>query len=257
MAMGAITRVVQVMAGLPSDAIAPAVVFLAFYAIDSLDRAADAGSDAAAHPERARFSGRHAGVMRATALGAYAVAVGLAAMRGVASVGVALLPLAAVLAYSFPVVPAPLARRVGFRRLKEVFVVKNVVVAGTLSATATFLPVTVADQVPWVAPVLAMGGFLFARWMLNTILFDLRDEAGDRANGLRTIPVALGRARTLRLLHAANALLAIGIVAAPLLGAAPPSCWCSPRWCLPRRRWWGERKGIDGGRMQGIQLLSS
>lgn len=44
--------------------------------------------------------------------------------------------------------------------------------------------------------------------------------AGDRANGLRTVPVVLGRACTLRLLHAANAALAAAAIAGPLLGWA-------------------------------------
>lgn len=221
LSMGAVTRVVQEMAGMPPEPVAPVAVALVFYAVYTLDRAADAGADARTHPERARFSRRNARRMRATAAAAYAGALGLATLRGGWSVAVALLPLGAVLVYSFPVLPPRVARSVGFARLKEVPVLKNLWVAATLAATAALLPVAVAGGAPRWQPVAAMGAYLFGRWWINTLFFDLRDEAGDRANGLRTIPVLLGRARTLRLLHAANALLGAAAIAVPLLGGAP------------------------------------
>ena len=219
--MGAVTWVVQTMIGVAPEPVSPAIVALAFYAVYTLDRAADAGADARTHPERARFSQRNARRMRATAAAAYALAVGLAAGRGGWSVAVALLPLGAVILYSFPILPKVVARRVGYARVKEVPVLKNVWVAVTLAATTALLPVTIAGGAPRWTPVAAMGAFLFGRWWINGLFFDLRDEAGDRANGLRTVPVMLGRARTLRLLHGANALLGAATLAVPLLGGAP------------------------------------
>lgn len=222
MGMGAITRVVQVMAELPAEPLSPLIVTLAFYAVYSLDRAEDAGADGLAHPERASFSQRNARRMRIAALAAYTLALGLAATRGAGAVAVALLPLAALLLYSFRIVPPGIARRVGFARIKEVFVLKNVWVAATLAGTATLLPIATADVAPRGPAAAAMGGFLFGRWWINTLFFDLRDEAGDRANGLRTVSVVLGRARTLRLLHAGNLALAGATLAVPLLGWARP-----------------------------------
>lgn len=221
-AMGAITRVAQVMAELPAEALSPLIVALAFYAVYSLDRAADAADDAVAHPERARFSQRNARRMRIAALAAYALALALAATRGGRAVAVALLPLAALLLYSFRIVPPAIARRVGFARIKEIYVLKNAWVAATLAGTATLLPIAIADAAPRWTAAAAMGGFLLGRWWINTLVFDLRDEAGDRANGLRTVPVVLGRARTLRLLHAGNVALAAATVAVPLLGGVRP-----------------------------------
>jgi 4-hydroxybenzoate polyprenyltransferase len=222
LSMGAITLVAQVMAELPAEPVSPLAIALAFYAVYSLDRAGDAEADGLTHPERAQFSQRNARRMRIASLAAYALALVLAATCGWWAMAVTLLPLAAVLLYSFRIVPPAIARRVGFARIKEIFVLKNVWVAATLAGTATLLPLAVADAAPRWPAVWAMGGFLFGRWWMNTLVFDLRDEAGDRANGLRTVPVALGRARTLRLLHAANAALAVGTVAAPLLGWARP-----------------------------------
>ncbi|HEX6369253.1 MAG TPA: UbiA family prenyltransferase [Longimicrobium sp.] len=220
--MGAITLVAQVMEELPAEPLSPLVVTLAFYAVYSLDRAEDADADALTHPERARFSRRNARRMRAASLAAYALALALAATRGGWAMAVALIPLAALLLYSFRIVPPGVARRVGFARIKEIFVLKNVWVAATLAGTATLLPITAAGAAPRWPAAAAMGGFLFGRWWINTLVFDLRDEAGDRANGLRTVPVVLGRARTLRLLHAGNAALAAATLAVPLLGGARP-----------------------------------
>lgn len=220
--MAAFTLAAQALAGLPAAPLPPLVVFLTLYSIYSLDRASEPDADGLTHPERASFSRANARLMRGTALGAYALALPLAwAHAGAAGAAAALLPLAAVLVYSFRFLPASIARRVGFSRLKEVLVLKNVVVAATLAATPVLLLAAGAgDHRPRLA-LAATAAFLFGRWWINTLLFDLRDEAGDRANGILTVPVALGRARTLRLLHAANALLGAAAFAAPLLLPLP------------------------------------
>jgi 4-hydroxybenzoate polyprenyltransferase len=214
---------VQHLAGLPAGPVPAAVTFLALYAVYSLDRATGLDADDRTHPERARFARLHAGRMRASAGVAYVLALALAAGQGGRAVAAALLPLAAVLVYSFPFLPPAIARRTGFRRLKEVLGVKNVHVAATLAATPTLLVVAVAGPPASWGPFVAAGAFLFGRWAVNVLLFDLRDEAGDRANGLRTVPVLLGPARTLRLLQGANLLLAAGVLAVPLLGWASAS----------------------------------
>ncbi|WP_375769135.1 UbiA family prenyltransferase [Archangium gephyra] len=220
--MAAAAWLAQVLAGLPAEPLPPLLTFLVIYAIYSLDRVTELHADRLTHPERASFSQRHARLIRGSAGAAYVLALVLAGSRGPWSVAVTLLPLAALLLYSFPVLPRAVARRVGFSRLKEVFVLKNLWVAATLAATPVLLAGVFHGGVGHSTPLLAIGAFLLGRWAINVILFDVRDEAGDRANGLRTLPVVLGRARTLRLLQGLNALLAVLAVAVPLLGLAPP-----------------------------------
>jgi len=220
--MAAAAWLSQVLADLPAEPLPPLITFLVIYSIYSLDRVTELDADSLTHPERASFSQRHAGLIRGSAVAAYVLALVLAGRQGAWSVAVTLLPLAALLLYSFPLLPRAVARRVGFSRLKEVFVLKNVWVAGTLAATPVLLVGVFHGAVSEGTPLLAIGAFLLGRWAVNVILFDVRDEAGDRANGLRTLPVVLGRARTLRLLHGLNALLALLAVAVPLLGLAPP-----------------------------------
>ncbi|MCY1083230.1 UbiA family prenyltransferase [Archangium lansingense] len=222
LSMAAATWLAQVLAGLPAEPLPPFIAFLVIYSIYSLDRVTELDADSRTHPERARFSQRHAGLIRGSALAAYALALGLAGRRGAWCVAVTLLPLAALLVYSFPFLPRAVAHRVGFSRLKEVFVLKNVWVAGTLAATPVLLAGVFHGAVRNGKPLVATGVFLLGRWAVNVILFDVRDEAGDRANGLRTIPVVLGRARTLRLLHGINVLLVLLALAVPLFGLASP-----------------------------------
>lgn len=220
--MAAATWLVQVFAELRAGSFPPLIAFLTFYAIYSLDRVADLAADGATHPERARFSLRHARLLRGSALAAYALALVLAGRHGGWCIASALVPLAALLLYSFSFLPPSVARRVGFSRLKEVFVLKNVWVAGTLTATPVLLAAAAHGGVRAWAPVLATGAFLFGRMGVNVVMFDVRDEAGDGANGLRSVPVVLGRARTLRLLQGLNGLLALLALAVPLLGWARP-----------------------------------
>ncbi|HET6764362.1 MAG TPA: UbiA family prenyltransferase, partial [Longimicrobiaceae bacterium] len=219
--MAAATWMLYVLLEMPVQPRVPAIVGLVFYGVYAMDRAADHGDDAHTHLERARFSRAHAGRMWGTALTAYAAALVLAVPLGVRGVAAALLPIAALLLYSFRLVPPWLARRIGVSRVKEVLVLKNVWVAATLAGTPTLLMAAARDAASGAPALWPAAAFLFGRWWINTLLFDVRDEAGDRRNGLRTVPVALGRARTLRLLHAANAALGAAVLAAALSGAIP------------------------------------
>jgi 4-hydroxybenzoate polyprenyltransferase len=96
-------------------------------------------------------------------------------------------------------------------------------VAGTLSATPVGLAAVAHEGALECSPLVALGVFLLGRWWVNVTLFDVRDESGDRARGLRTVPVVLGRTRTVRLLEGVNVLLAGLALAVPLLGWAPPA----------------------------------
>jgi 4-hydroxybenzoate polyprenyltransferase len=217
------TWMIEVMARLPSRPGPIVAVGLVFFSIYALDRvAAEPETDALNHPERERFVRRHARKLLLLAVAAYAVALGLAAREGWGHVLILLLPLAAVLLYSFPFVPRPLARRLGFSRLKDILVVKNMVVAATFATTLALAPVPTRGAVA-VPTLLALWVFLFVRFFINSIVFDLRDEHGDRQKGTRTLPVVIGADRTRRLLHTLNLALGVFALAVPLLGLGPPA----------------------------------
>ncbi len=215
------TWIVQMLLGLPL-ALAPLLsVFLVFFSIYTLDRvAAEPETDAINHPEREEFARRHARLLLGLAIAAYLGALLLSLAGGVGRLLVMLLPLAAVLVYSFPVIPRPLARRLGFRRLKELLVIKNMLVAGTFATTLTLA--SLSSKAPPARGLLAvLWSFFFVRFFINSTVFDMRDEHGDRLHGVRTLPVVLGPARTRRLLQGLNLGLGILLVALPALGLAP------------------------------------
>lgn len=215
--------IVQVLAGLPREPEPIVAVFLVFYAIYALDRvAAEPSTDALNHPERERFARRHARKLLGLCAVAYGVALVLASWGGLGRLLVLLLPLVAVLLYSFPFVPRPLARWLGFSRLKEILVIKNMVMAGTFATTLTLAPLP-AQGAPVPRTLVALWVFLFVRFLINGIVFDMRDEHGDRLQGIRTLPVVLGGRRTRLLLHALNLALGAFLLAIPPLGLGPPA----------------------------------
>lgn len=217
------TWIVQVLTGLPM-AIEPCLsVFLVFFSIYTLDRvAAEPETDAINHPERERFSRRHARELLGLACTAYVIALALAARGGVVRFLVMLLPLVAVLAYSFPFVPRPLVQRLGFRRIKEILLAKNAVVAGTFAVTLTLASLPAEGGADF-GRLALVGGFLFLRYFINAVVFDIRDEHGDRFKRIRTLPVVLGSTRTRRLLHVLNGVLGLYLIVVPALGIAPAS----------------------------------
>lgn len=100
---------------------------------------------------------------------------------------------------------------------KRMPALKTVYTASEWAAAGAFIPVFNFSTViePAVIPMLA---FIFCRSMANVIFFDIKDIDGDREQGLKTIPVMLGKQNTLKLLTLVNLLSFIPILAAVLFG---------------------------------------
>jgi len=63
--------------------------------------------------------------------------------------------------------------------------------------------------------------FVFLKFLPNTIFFDLKDIKSDRKEGLKTVPVILGKKGTLKLLHILNILAFIPLFVGIYLGIIP------------------------------------
>lgn len=63
--------------------------------------------------------------------------------------------------------------------------------------------------------------YVFTRWLINSIVFDIKDVKGDRKDGLRTFPVEIGINKTVLILHSLNLLSGILISVAVVLGILP------------------------------------
>jgi 4-hydroxybenzoate polyprenyltransferase len=63
--------------------------------------------------------------------------------------------------------------------------------------------------------------FIFLRGIINVTFFDIKDIASDRDQGLKTLPVILGKESTFKFLHGLNIFAFIPLLAGVYLGIVP------------------------------------
>ena len=177
----------------------------------SVNRFSDFEEDAVSHPDRTAYLKGRVGSLKAISAACFALGYLLALLRNLIFFGALLAPLALALAYS--VGSGRMKGALGFSRLKEATLVKNL----TVSFGWSLVPVLVGlyyMQLP--LAILALSPFVFLRIMVNTIFFDQRDAAADAAFGVRTLPVRMGMAassRVMDVLDLASGAYLIGVVA--------------------------------------------
>ncbi len=194
-------------------ALLPALSMYVVYTFDKVvqwDPVADAEND----PERSAFIGKHRSVLMALAVVALGLGIVLAyqspgGLRAVALFG---LPFPIAYAYGTNVLPAGFR----YRRLKDVTGGKSVTVAGTWALVGVTLPLVAAGRGVSLPLHAALFAWLFVRFFVNTVFFDIGDIEGDTRAGTRTIPVVLGSERTYALLEVA----VLGSVIVGLVSAA-------------------------------------
>ncbi len=198
-------------------ALPPAIYGAAFcvtVAVYNLDRLDGPPEDHVNAPQQRRlYAGKttHWALLVGVAL---TMCFGLILVTAVRFLGVFLVPLLTSLLYGKGVVVP---------RLKNVLVVKNLVLVATWTFMATAIPSLISPQDP--APVLLVASFVFLKLFINSLLFDVRDVPGDRAAGVRTLPVALGRAATFRLLFLLNGALVPWLILCRLGNYFLPYLW--------------------------------
>jgi len=169
--------------------------FLVTMGVYTFNVVTDRGEDAVNMPEREAYFLSDTNHLLAVALGAYGGALVLGATVSLFAVPVLLVPLILGILYSTPV---------GAKRLKDYLVGKNVTVSLSFGMEAALLPAVLGFD--WLRCGLVFS-FIFVKGMVNTVVFDTRDVAGDAAVGVDTIPVRLGVGNTKLLLLALNSLL--------------------------------------------------
>ena len=113
-------------------------------------------------------------------------------------------------AYSFPTVG---------RRIKEVFVLKNVFSGLLFLLSVIGYPLALRQTTPPLAELIALCAFFLPVAITYQLIYDLRDLAGDAASGIVTIPVRWGEKRTRALAELLLALSAAALLFGYLLGA--------------------------------------
>ncbi len=220
--------------GITPSPVALVIMLLVPFSVYNMNRKTDEEEDSVNHPGRYRFTKRFEKPLAHGALGAYALATLIAVPFGLGAVLVTLVPLIAGVLYSMPVLP----KGFGYRRLKEIPVMKNIVVGGSWSVILVFLPCMVAG-IPVTLPTLLCLLFFFTYGFIASALPDMRDREGDAQAGVVTIPVMIGVDRTKWVLGALNWTTAlvviafgIGVMLPPLITMLCAGAHCYTQCCI-------------------------
>ncbi|MDD1671340.1 MAG: UbiA family prenyltransferase [Methanomicrobiales archaeon] len=202
---------------IPCSAVGLAIPFLATFSVYNLNRKTDGDEDAINCQDRYAFTRRYEHILFGSALAAIAIAMILAGLSGVPVMVLTASPFLFGILYSVRWLP-PVSR---YRRLKEIPVVKNLVVGLSWSVPASLLPVYLSGAGPTVRTALVCTLFFLWGFIASTAP-DIRDRAGDAHAGMKTIPVLIGEHRTLRLLLwinliAGSLIIVAGLAFFPLL----------------------------------------
>ena len=220
-AAGAMVFISSILHQVPFSLIVSALGMLITYSIYNLNRKTDESEDAINHAHRYAFTKKYNKILYLSGIGAYLFALVLSGFYGISVILVSSIPLFTGLIYSMPLLP----KRFGYRRLKEIPVLKSLLVAFAWALPPALLPVYISGATPSLV-TLAVILFFFSLVFINTVLFDIRDLEGDRAAGVRTIPVLLGITRTKTLLTLVNITLGISVLSLLLLSHISPVYIC-------------------------------
>lgn len=187
--------------GTPPAAGGIAIMFLVAFSVYNLNRRTDEAEDALNHGGRFAFTKRYGRELITAAASCYIAAAVIAFSSGFTVLTVALVPLAAGILYSVPWIPPGF----GYRRLKEIPVVKNLVVATAWAIPLSLLPALTGPP-PGNGRV-ALSFLFFASYVFTaSTIPDIRDREGDARTGVRTIPVLLGIRNTKVILTGINSI---------------------------------------------------
>ncbi len=183
--------------------------FFVIFSVYGTNKLTDLKEDEINNPERVRYIRRLARTIRYGSILSFAAALILGILSGPEAVLVLVFPVITGFVYSVRILP-------GRRRLKDVTVVKNLIIAGTWAGGTALLPLAAGSVES--LKVLLVYYFFFIKSLINTVLFDVRDVEGDRLSGVETIPVRFGLAKSRTLLLVLNSTLIPWLLMAAQLG---------------------------------------
>jgi 4-hydroxybenzoate polyprenyltransferase len=196
-----------------------AVMFLIVFSVYNLNRKTDEAEDALNHEHRFRITKKFERHLFIAAISGYLTALTIAAFHGIAAFCMVTIPLISGIFYSVPILP----RWCGYRRLKEIPVMKNLVVSTSWALAFSLVPVYLGASAPGAA-CLVVFLFIFCWTFVASVLPDIRDRSGDFATGVATIPVLVGVTRSRSILTIINIsagaiILTVGSSVIPMVAA--------------------------------------
>ncbi len=186
----------MLLADLSPDPLALGIVFAATLFVYTFNRLADRSEDVRNLPGRVAFVAEYGRVLLAVGVVLYTVTFASALARGVPGAPALVLPAIVAVLYS----------QVG---VKRILLAKNLLVG--LSWGLVPLGVGVYYDVLWTVDILFMFAFVTVMLTIAAAVFDIKDIEGDRAEGIRTVPIVLGVDRTRRLAVAVSVAVGVGV----------------------------------------------
>lgn len=196
-----------ILQGIKLDMMLLAAAFTLTFSVYNFDRLIKQREDLINDLDRSNFIKEKREIWATVTTASLITSIALGAVKGLSVLLTMLLPLAVFVGYGIGIPSMP--------RLKDIPGVKNLVLAGTWAFVPTLLPNLIrAEPLREKDTVLSLlfFYFIFTKVFINTILFDVRDIEGDRAVGVKTLPVVLGVKRTRMILLLFNATLLLWII---------------------------------------------
>jgi len=190
--------------GIPRDSVSALCFMAIIFGIYTLNRFTDSAEDFANDEGKFLFfQGRP--IFLGLAL--TALATGTVVLLALEKLNwLCLMLLAAGFCYSCRIIPGFMAGRFRLIRVKEVPLVKNLLVSFLWSASVLALPAQFASQaIPKSQGFAALAGGVFLMILNNTLVHDVMDESGDRLAGIATVPTLMGGRATLWMLWCLDA----------------------------------------------------
>ena len=218
------TYAASLLQGVRPSLLSVAVAFCYIFAMHILNHFLDKEAGKYNDPDRAAFLSKHRNFLIGSGVASACLAILLCTYLGP-------LPLLAVglmsalgLLYSVPFLPAWLGRQLGIESLKDIPGSKTVSAALAWAVIAALLPALTHGSD---GPAGTAVAFIFVLVLVfaRCALFDILDEQGDLIVGKETIPIALGKKNTSRMLSGLLAGLMAMLALSALAGLAPGLAW--------------------------------
>ncbi|MEM2097824.1 MAG: UbiA family prenyltransferase [Methanothrix sp.] len=188
------TYMASVLLGIKPSTTICLAVFLVSFSVYTLDKLVDLDRDVSNMPARKQVLYSRRRIFLILALSAYFGAAIIMAYVRPAALPLVFVPVIANAFYGMRLLP-------WLPRLKDIPVMKNIVVGSAWAVVTVLIPVIHSGHT---ATYLLVLYFIFIKTFIDTVLYDIRDVAGDRISGVRTMPVILGETPTVLLLLILN-----------------------------------------------------
>jgi 4-hydroxybenzoate polyprenyltransferase len=180
------------------------ITFLTTFGTYGLNKLTDLKEDSINTPERAKTIKKIELIFKLSVACSFFLSLALGFFESIFTLPILLFPLLLGILYSVKF-------STKIPRLKDITGVKNLTIALSWAVGSTFFPVVYLTNKNLILIILVFY-FFFLKSYINSIIFDFRDMEGDRMNGVRTIPVSLGRKKTKMLLLILNSTLLLWLL---------------------------------------------